>query len=177
MRQRPAISPRLTAGILGGMILLTLFIALIIYIYTSICLQFIAKKTASEPVFLAWIPFAHHFLRFKIARMSYLWIFVPVGIILLSFLTGFGFSLMSALSGAGKSAVVANPVFMVINFFLSVIYSGFAAFVWYKIALARNKKGWIGALMGVSVLNGIPFISLLSMIACGVIMGYLAFSE
>jgi hypothetical protein len=40
----------------------------------------------------------------------------------------------------------------------------FNGFVWYKIALARNKPGWVG------VLSVIPIVHL------GV-MGYLAFSE
>lgn len=165
------------AGVIGGMILFGLFLGLIIYVYTSICLQFIAKKTSSEPLFLAWIPFGHFFLRFKIAKMNYLWIFVPVGLFLLSFVTGFSAGLISVLSGAGNVPATANPIMMIISLFFSAIYAAFSGYLWYKIALARNKKGWIGALMAISVLNGVPFISFASLIGCGVIMGYLAFSE
>lgn len=172
-----AVPPGIAAGVVGGMILLVLLIGLVSYVYSSICLYFIAKKTNSGPSFLAWIPFAHHLLRFKIAKMNYFWIFVPVGLFLLSFISGFSFGLMGALSGSSKVSVAASPIFMVINIFLSAIYAAFSAFVWYKIALARNKKGWIGALMGITILNNVPFVSFLSIIGCAVIIGYLAFSE
>jgi len=175
--EKSTVPPGLAAGVVGGMILLVLFMGIIIYVYTSICLQFIAKKTGNEPLFLAWIPFAHHFLRFKIAKMNYLWIFVPVGVFFLSFIGGFSVSLFNALSGAGKAAVTANPIFMILNFFLTAIYAVFSGFLWYKISLARNKKSWIGALMAISILNAVPFVSFISLIGCGVIMGYLAFSE
>lgn len=49
--------------------------------------------------------------------------------------------------------------------FLGILISlAFTAFIWYKIAIARNKPGWIGAL------NCLPLINL-------VVLGYLAFSE
>ena len=106
--KRSAILPGLAAGVVGGMILVGLLIGVVIYVYTSICLQFIAKKTSSEPLFLAWIPFAHHLLRFKIAKMSYFWIFVPVGIFLLSLIGGFsaGFS-KGAVTGLMMRPIVA----------------------------------------------------------------------
>jgi len=40
----------------------------------------------------------------------------------------------------------------------------FFGFLWYKIAIARNKPGWIGGM------GCLPFINLF-------VMGYLAFSE
>ncbi|MDD4955698.1 MAG: hypothetical protein PHP17_06650 [Candidatus Omnitrophica bacterium] len=172
-----AVPAGITAGVIGGIILFALFFLLVVYVYSSICLQFIAKKTNSTPAFLAWIPFGHFFLRFKIAKMSYLWIFVPIGIIFISFVTGFSVGLLNALTGGSKTAVTANPLFMIVNFFLSAAYAAFAGYVWYKIALARNKKGWIGALMAISVLGNIPFVSIVVLIGCAVIMGYLAFSE
>ncbi|MFA5008464.1 MAG: hypothetical protein WC546_04520 [Candidatus Omnitrophota bacterium] len=175
--KQSTVSPALAAGVVGGIILLALIFLLITYVYSSICLQFIAKKTGSEPLFLAWIPFAHYFLRFKIAKMSYLWIFVPVGLFVVGFLGGLFSSLGSVMGGASKAAMAAKPIFVIMNFFFTTIYAAFSGFLWYKISLARNKKGWIGALMAISILNGIPFVSFLSVIGCGVIMGYLAFSE
>lgn len=54
-----------------GIILLA---GLAIYIYCSLCLQFIAKKTGTEPAWLAWIPVANLFLSCKIGGLSYLWL-------------------------------------------------------------------------------------------------------
>jgi hypothetical protein len=85
--------------------------------------------------------------------------------------------MMGAMGGMGKTVTMMNPVMMLVNLFFAAVYAAFSAFLWYKIALARNKKGWIGALMGISVLNSVPFISFISIAGCGVIMGYLAFSE
>jgi hypothetical protein len=166
-----------TAGVIGAMILLIMFVAAIGYVYTSICLHFIAKKTGDGPLFLAWIPVAHYFLRLKVAKMNYLWILVPVGLVIVGFLVGLSASLAGVFGPAGKAPVAMNPALMLANFFFGAIYAAFSAFMWYKIALARNKKGWIGALMGISILNNVPFISFVSLAACGVIMGYLAFSE
>lgn len=60
-----------------GIILLA---GLAIYVFCSLCLQLIAKKTGTEPAWLAWIPVANLFLSCKIGGLSYLWIlalFVP----------------------------------------------------------------------------------------------------
>ena len=63
----------------AGLMVFVLFIGLIIYIYCSICLQFIAKKTNSEPAWLAWIPIANYFLMCKIAKVSYWWLLILLG--------------------------------------------------------------------------------------------------
>ncbi len=54
-----------------GIILLA---GLAIYIFCSLCLQLIAKKTGTEPSWLAWIPVANLFLSCKIGGLSYLWL-------------------------------------------------------------------------------------------------------
>ncbi|MDD5584265.1 MAG: hypothetical protein PHV55_04330 [Candidatus Omnitrophica bacterium] len=107
-------------------------IGLAAYIFTSLCLQMIAKKTNNEPSWLAWIPIANLFLMCKIAGLSYWW--------LLIILAGF---------------------IPILGFFASL---GFSGFLWYKIAIARGKPGWIGVLVLVP-LAGIA------------VMGYLAFTE
>ncbi len=168
----------IAAGFLAGIFLFMAIFIIVTYIYSAICLSFIAKKTNSGPSFLAWIPFAHHFLRFKIANTSYLWIFIPIGVFIIGLISGMSSAIMGALSGASKfPAAAVNPLTIIINFFLSAVYAAFSGFVWYKIALARNKPSWIGALMAISILNGLPIISFLSIVGCLVIMGYLAFAE
>ena len=50
-----------------GFIFVALLIALAVYIYTSWAVMTIAKKTKTEPAWLAWIPIANLFLLAKIA--------------------------------------------------------------------------------------------------------------
>lgn len=63
---------------------LLLVFAVIIYVYCSLCLYLIAKKTNDEPAWLAWIPIASLFLMCKIAKVNYLWLllvltsFIPI---------------------------------------------------------------------------------------------------
>ncbi|MFH0935377.1 MAG: hypothetical protein V1828_00725 [Candidatus Omnitrophota bacterium] len=109
-----------------------LLLILSLYIYSSLCIYFIAKKTDTAPAWLAWIPVANVFLMCKIASLSYWWILIL---------------LLSLLRYVGA--------------FVSV---GFFGFLWYRIALARNKPGWVGILAVVPVLNLF-------------IYGYLAFSD
>jgi len=51
-----------------------LFAALAFYVFFSLCLQLIAKKTGTEPAWMAWIPVANMFLACKIGGLSYLWL-------------------------------------------------------------------------------------------------------
>jgi len=130
----PATSPSKAKPVAAAVSILMAFLALVFilsfYIYTSLCLQFIAKKTDTAPAWLAWIPVANIFLMCKIVSLSYWWI----SILLFAFLP---------YAGA----------------FVSV---GFFGFLWYKIALARNKPGWIGILAVVPIANLVVY-------------GYLAF--
>ncbi|MBP7216991.1 MAG: hypothetical protein KBA46_06895 [Candidatus Omnitrophica bacterium] len=119
-------------AVFGAFFVIILVIALAGYVYSSLCLFLIAKKTSVEPAWLAWIPIANAFLMCKIASLSYWW--------LLTFFIGL-------IPIVGTLATVALTIFF-----------------WYKIALARNKPGWLGVLMIIPLANMI-------------VMGYLAFSE
>lgn len=119
------------AGLVFGFFIITI-LCILFYIYSALCLQFIAKKTNREPTWLAWIPIANLFLMCKIASIAYWWLLL----LLLAFIPIIGF----------------------------LVTIGFFGFLWYKIALTRNKPGWLGAL------SIIPIANL-------VIMGYLAFSD
>lgn len=119
-------------GFILSIIGIIFIVGFLFYIYCCLCLYFIAKKTAKEPTWLAWIPIAQLFLECKIAGLSYLW--------LLGYLAIF------------------------IPFIGGLVITALNIYFWYKIALARNKPGWMG------ILIIIPLANL-------VVMGYLAFSE
>lgn len=53
-----------------------ILIFLIVYIYYSVCLMFIAKKTNTGNAWLAWIPIVNIFLVLKIAKKPAWWIFL-----------------------------------------------------------------------------------------------------
>jgi len=120
------------ATIVAGTSIVVFIFLIVSYVFSSLCLMFIAQKTNTTPAWLAWIPIANLFLMCKIASLSYWW--------LLILLTAF-------IPVVGPLANLA-----------------FAAYLWYNIALARNKPGWIG------ILTCLPLAGL-------VVMGYLAFSE
>jgi len=118
-----------------GMIMMFIVLMLILTIYLTLCMQIIAQKIGTEPTWLAWIPVANMFLMCKMAGISYWW--------LLLFL------------------ISLVPFLNIIGIFINL---GFGGYIWYKIARARKKPGWIGVLTIVPIVN-LFFIS------------YLAFAE
>lgn len=126
------ITARYGAFLISAIGIAVLFFALLVYVYVCLCLQFIAAKTSTEPVWLAWIPIGNLFLMCKIGDLSYWW--------LLGFLAG---------------------LIPFIGVIATLVLSGY---IWYRIAINRNKAGWIGAI------TCLPLVGLVT-------MGYLAFSE
>jgi len=132
-------SPEETKTILAGLMAflgILIVLCLIIYIYSAVCLQIIAKKTGTQYGWMAWVPIANIFLMCNIGRVSLKWL-IPLLLIFVPFISILG-SLYSA--------------------FLSV-------FLWYNIAIARGKQGWIGILIIIPVLGAF------------IVPGYLAFSK
>ncbi len=115
-----------------GLSLGLFILVVLLYAYSALCLQTIAKKTNQGPEWLAWVPIGNLFLMCKIGSLSYLW--------LLGLLLGF---------------------LPLVGVFFSLALFGY---VWYRIALACKKPGWLG------ILGCLPIVNL-------VVMGYLAFSE
>lgn len=163
-----------TMGI--AVIIFILFLAVLVYVYSSLCLFFIAKKTAEEPAWLAWVPIGNLFLMCKIGKLSYLWLLpllVPFVAMPVVFLFG-------AITGAAQAAITGgfSVIILVMQILSSLAMAALFAFIWYKIALARNKPGWIGIVIGGSIiLNLIPFVGILGSLVYLVLMGYLAFSQ
>ena len=124
------------AAIIMAFLGVIIIVCLIFYIYSAICLQVIARKTDTQNGWMAWIPIANLFLACNIGNVKYVW--------LLLLLTGF-----VPLVGAFLAPVCDLFLF---------------GFIWYRIALARGKEGWLGAI------TIIPVVGLFT-------MGYLAFSK
>jgi len=128
-----------TAAFMAGLIALAgviIFACLLFYVYSAVCLQIIAKKTDRHPAWMAWIPIANLFLMCKIGKLDYKWLLL----LLVLFVPLIG------------------------PFFGPLCALFWTAFAWYKIALARGKEGWIGA---ITVIPAVGFFT----------MGYLAFSK
>ncbi len=123
------------AVVTGVAALILIVFSVLIYVYSSLCVYFIAKKINIEPAWLAWVPIANVFLMCKMAGLSYMWLLGAIGLFI--------------------------PI---VNILANIYFIGLTIFMWYKIAIARGRPGWVG------ILTIIPIANL-------VIMGYLAFSE
>ena len=64
------------AAMFAGLVVVGLIVALVLYIYMALALMTIAKKTNTEPAWLAWIPIANVWLMIKIAGLQWWWIFL-----------------------------------------------------------------------------------------------------
>ncbi|MFA5271801.1 MAG: hypothetical protein WC412_05630 [Candidatus Omnitrophota bacterium] len=115
---------RVAAGVFAGVFLFIAIIVVLFYVYSALCLYFIAKKTAIEPAWLSWIPVANAFLMCKIAGVSYLWL---IGLL-----------------------VQLLPFIGILGSIYSV---GLFIYLWYKIILIRNKPAWLVILMFVPIAN------------------------
>lgn len=80
----PTLDLNALAGLFAAFFFLFLVVVLALYIYTSIALMTIAKKTRTENAWLAWIPIANFYLVTQIAGVSGFWtlallaIFIPI---------------------------------------------------------------------------------------------------
>lgn len=68
-------------AVLGGMLFVLLAIVGVFYVYMSLALQTIAKKTNTENAWMAWIPIVNIILMLNIAKKPLWWIilcFIPL---------------------------------------------------------------------------------------------------
>jgi Family of unknown function (DUF5684) len=76
----------LAIAAMGAVLVVTLVIFLVFYIYIALALSTIAKKTNTENPWLAWIPIANIVLMLNIAKKPIWWIilfFIPlVGLVI-----------------------------------------------------------------------------------------------
>lgn len=103
------------------------FFALIsigIYVYMALALMTIAKKTRTEPAWLAWIPIANFYLMAKIARVPW-WTFLAFFLALIPFVN-----------------ILGAPLFV-----------GVTIWWWWRICERRAYPGWLALLMLVPIAN------------------------
>ena len=102
-QQVDSTSTLITTIIALGMIIIIFMILLIlaVYIYTSIALMTIAKKTKTKHAWMAWIPILNFYLITQIAKQSGLWtlivlaVFVPFGFVAFLAIYGWMFWLIA----------------------------------------------------------------------------------
>ena len=82
-------------GMFAGLLLILLLVVLALYVYTSLALMFIARRTNTPNAWLAWIPIANVYLLTQIAQVSGWWtLAVLIGAIpILGFIVLTGLSL------------------------------------------------------------------------------------
>lgn len=74
------------AALFAALGLAFLVLLLAFYIYVSLALMTIAKKTKTDNAWLAWIPIANYYLITQVAKVSGLWTLA----LLLTFIPGIG---------------------------------------------------------------------------------------
>lgn len=152
--------PALAAGKIRAMILIvSLAIILIFYIYYAFCLQLIAKKTNTPNSWMAWVPVLNLFLTLNIAQIKYRAVIIPL-------ITFFVLIVASPFAPAGGPLI--GLVFAVVILLNSLYFVFLTAYIWYKVAVARRKSPGLAI-----VLTILMFVSPLNLI----VMGYLAFSK
>jgi hypothetical protein len=120
-----------SGGILGGLIAIILglivfliLIAVIVYIYNSLTLMIVAKKTKTQPAWIAWIPLANYYLMAKTARMHW-------------------WPLIFLIGGLIFPKISYAPGIMQIISILCVISFCVFTIIWtWKICEIRGKPGW-----------------------------------
>jgi len=87
-----SLTPEIVAAI-AGLFFILLIIGIAIYIYTSWAYMSLARRTKTEPAWLAWIPIANYYLISKTAKMHWWPMLLLIGnfIPFIGFITGIVF--------------------------------------------------------------------------------------
>lgn len=125
-------------GLIAGMLVVFIIIAIALYIYQALALMNIAKRTKTENEWLAWIPVGNLVLMANIAKMHW-W---PVLLLVLVFVPFINFL-----------AIIALVVFYII-------------WLW-KICEVRGKPGWWAILTIIPFVGGIWMLILMGILAWG----------
>jgi hypothetical protein len=124
-------------GMAFGIFMMIMFFVILVciglYIYTSLALMAIAKKTKTEPAWLAWIPIANLVLLSRIAKMHW-W---PILLTIPAFIflgTGFVFLVI------GQNVI---GIILIVMYGLVLIPLAVYSTIWYwKMFEAVNRPGW-----------------------------------
>ena len=132
------------AGVGMGVIVASLILLLALYIYFALALMTIARKTGTEPAWLAWIPILNVYLLWKVS-MTPAWTILVVAIaFLFSWIPILGFV-----------------------FFLAI--AGIITYWYWRVSERRGHAPWVG--LGASpFLSVIPFIgTLINLVTVGLL--------
>lgn len=125
-------------GLIAGMFVVFLIVAIALYVYMALALMNIAKRTKTPNEWLAWIPIGHLVLMANIAKMHW-W---PVLLLIAVFIPFIG-----ALAG------IALTVFVIM-------------WLW-KICEARGKPGWWAILTIIPFAGSIWMLIMIGILAWG----------
>lgn len=125
-------------AILAGFMIFFLLLFLVIYIYSSLTLMFIAKKLNMPNVWMAWIPFLNFYLLLKMAKMSPYFLLLFIG----AFIPYIGF------------------IFSIANILVTIV-------ILYKICEARKRPGWWALLTLIPFFGVIWYFILMGILAWG----------
>ena len=137
------------AGVIGVMLLLLFMYFLFIlglYLYTSLAFMAIAKKTNTEPAWLAWIPIANLALLAKIARRHW-W---PILLIIPGMITYIGGIILLAIG-----LKVLGIVFLILYALIILAFGVFITMCYWDMFKAVHRPGWWSLTAIISSLIGI----------------------
>jgi hypothetical protein len=131
-------------------IILIMFLAMIgLYVYTSLALMRIAKKTKTEPAWLAWIPIGNSVLLSRIAAMHW-W---PV----LLYIPAFVSLIIAALLNHFTSPV-AGMIFIVLYYLIIAAFTVYSTiWLWKMYEKVGRPGGWAVLPLGLGIF-GMIFI-------------------
>lgn len=125
-------------GLIAGMFVVFLIVAIALYVYSALALMNIAKRTKTPNEWLAWIPIGNLVLMANIAKMHW-W---PV-LLLIAFFIPF------------------------VNFLAMIALAVFVMIWLWKICETRGKPGWWAILTIIPFVGGIWMLIMLGILAWG----------
>ncbi|MFH0961269.1 MAG: hypothetical protein V1820_01145 [archaeon] len=155
------------ATLLAALGIFTVFIiilALAGYIYGSITLMTVARKTKTPRPWLAWIPYGNLYLTSQIAKMSGVPAFVFAGgnLLLAGGATLAFFSLLNGLANPNVLLLIGGGFAILAGIILSLIGTVFMYIWMWKICVIRGRPGWWAlvplAALPAMVLSALPII-------------------
>ena len=127
-------------------------VCIAVYVWFSLCLHIIAKKTDTRHPWLAWIPIANFYLMCKVAGKPGWWTVLLCLPLILAVPVSFASIMLIFWAMAGEIPAWIMPLF-VVEIFLGLFSWALFIIIWMAIAKARYKPSWLGILMIIPIAN------------------------
>jgi len=134
-----------TLGIMFLILFMYLIFVLGMYLYTSFAFMAIAKKTNTEPAWLAWIPIANLALLAKIAKRHW-W---PILLIIPGMIFYLGGIILLA-----TGLKIIGIIFLIIYALIILAFGVFITLCYWDTFKALNKPGWWSLIAIISSIIG-----------------------